>query len=206
VSGDGLGEVPRVGIEILDALTAAGFKTALGGGLALNLWVQPRTTKDVDLNVFVDEERYGALLAAVERLGCAASRDGAAWDDDRRAEFLRCARDGEVAVAWRGDVRLDLFVPSIPFYAEAERTLREVRFGGDEKLRLVLSPEALAVFKLLFFRERDILDLRRLVAARRATLDTAWVRGQMVDMLGEDEERVRTWDSIVQTHGSPPGH
>ncbi len=202
MSEDALAEVPAVAVGLLDELTSRGFKAALGGGLAFNVWVQPRTTKDVDLNVFVDPPRYGELLEALEAYGCAASRDGAPWDDARRAEFLRRAREGEVAVAWYGAVRVDVFVPSIPFYDEAERSLRSVAFAEDQRPRLVLSPEALAVFKLLFFRDKDLVDLRRLVAVRRDGLDAAWVRRQIVGMLGEDDVRVERWDEIVRTHGA----
>jgi len=196
-----LGNLPNLAVELLDALNRAGFKAALGGGLALNLWVQPRTTQDVDINVFLAEDRYPDLLGALQEFGCLASRDGAAWDEAHREDFLRRAREGDVAICWFGPIRIDVFVPSIPFYEEAKRTLREVAFGSDGAKRLVLSPEALAVFKLLFFRARDILDLRRLVAVRRETLDTGWVRAQIVGMLGEDDERVETWDEIVHTHG-----
>jgi len=54
------------------------------------------------------------------------------------------------------------------------------------------------VFKLLFFRIKDRGDLERLVAVRGARLDRAYVRRWMVDMMGEDDERVRAWDDIVE--------
>lgn len=197
-----LEDVARIALRVQDALTDAGLKAALGGGLAFNLWALPRVTKDVDLNVFVGEEEHPRVLAVLENLGCAASRQGAPWNDSSRDDFLRRAREGEVAVAWYGDVRLDVFVPSIPFYDEAERTLRLVTFP-DGRERLVLSPEALAVFKLLFFRDKDLGDLRRLVAVQREDLDAAWVRGQVAAMVGADDDRVRTWDAIVAQHGRP---
>jgi len=196
-----LDRVPEVSLRVLDALEAAGLRAAMGGGLALNVWVVPRVTKDVDLNVFVGEEQHSELLGVLEEFGCLASRDGAPWNEEARATFLRQAREGEVAVAWSGEIRIDVFVPSIPFYEEAEKTLRAVAFP-DGKQRLVLSPESLAVFKLLFFRDRDLVDLRRLVAARRDTLDTAWVRNQLTGMLGADNERVAAWDEIVALHGA----
>lgn len=194
--------LPQVSLGLLDAFQEAGLSAALGGGLALNVWVLPRVTKDVDLNVFVTEEQHAQVLGVLEAFGCVASRDGRRWDDDARGVFLRCAQAGEVAIAWFGEIRVDVFVPSIPFYAQAEATVREVEFP-DGKKRAVLSPEALAVFKLLFFRDRDVVDLRQLVAARRDTLDMTWVRDELVGMLGEGAERVETWDEIVRVHGSP---
>jgi hypothetical protein len=61
-----------------------------------------------------------------------------------------------------------------------------------------LSAEAIAVFKLLFFRARDLADLERLVALR-SELDVTYVRLQIVSMMGESDERVAKWDEIVRT-------
>jgi hypothetical protein len=83
-----------------------------------------------------------------------------------------------VAVAYRSGIRVDFFVPSIPFYDEAERTLCRVSFK-DGRSVLVLSAEALSVFKLLFFRDKDLVDLRRLVARQGSALDHAYVRRQL---------------------------
>ena len=65
-----------------------------------------------------------------------------------------------------------------------------------------LSAEATAVFKLLFYRNKDLVDLEKLVAVQGADLDAAYVRRWMVDMMGEDDERVQDWDRIVAEHGT----
>ena len=54
-----------------------------------------------------------------------------------------------------------------------------------------LAPEAIAVFKLLFFRLEDRGDLQRRVAVRGDHFDHGYVRRWMVEMMGEDDERVR---------------
>jgi hypothetical protein len=60
-----------------------------------------------------------------------------------------------------------------------------------------LSAEALAVFKLLFFRPKDLVDLQRLLAVQGPALDTAYIRRHLVEMMGEDDERTRRWDELV---------
>src|SRR5438046_7954268 len=92
-------------------------------------------------------------------------------------------------------MRIDVFTPSIDFSWEAERTrLRQEALGEPAWF---LSPEALAVFKLLFYRSKDIVDLERMVAALPG-LDRAWVRRHIVAMMGEDDERTKTWDRLVR--------
>ncbi len=63
-----------------------------------------------------------------------------------------------------------------------------------------LSAEALCLFKLLFFRSKDVADLERLIAVSGETLDAAYVRARLVEMVGADDPRVATWDRLWQTH------
>lgn len=63
-----------------------------------------------------------------------------------------------------------------------------------------LSPELLCCFKLLFFRPKDLLDLERLVQSS-ASINRQRVRELMVETMGEDDERVRAWDSLVRQAG-----
>lgn len=93
-----------------------------------------------------------------------------------------------------------MFVPSIPFSDEAART--RVSITVDGWTGTFLSAEAIAVFKMLFFRIKDLGDLAQLVAVRGDALDRGYVRRWLVDMMGEDDERVRRWDEIVARFGS----
>ena len=43
------------------------------------------------------------------------------------------------------------------------------------------------LFKLLFFRGKDIVDLERLVATQQDRLDHAYVRRWIVEMMGEED-------------------
>jgi hypothetical protein len=107
-----------------------------------------------------------------------------------------------VAVVYRGDFRVDIFVPSIPFYDEAERTRKWMRHPSGQIVP-VLSAEAICVFKLLFFRPKDLLDLAGLVARQGSALDVSYVRRQLEVMFPEGDERLLEWDRIVRVHGSP---
>lgn len=132
-------------------------------------------------------ERYDDLLSALERAGCHLDR----------ADALRRAREGAVIVAEKGGYRIAVFVPSIPCDAESERRIQRIEEGG--RSIPLLSAETLAVYKLLFFRSKDLVDLEALVATWRS-LDAGWVRAQLVSMLGEGSDRVEKWDEIVRLH------
>ncbi len=61
----------------------------------------------------------------------------------------------------------------------------------------VLSPETLAVFKMLFYRPKDLADLGQLLEIQRDRFDVGFVRRELVEMMGEDDERIATWDELV---------
>lgn len=179
------------GRAIADALREAGVAHALGGALALGVAGVPRGTRDVDVNIFVGPEAVAGVIATLAGLGI---------DFDREACLSRARRDGMFVGTWDG-MRIDVFVPSIPFSHEAGRTLVSITVDGWSGC--FLAPEAIAVFKLLFFRLKDRSDLERLVAVRGEHLDHAYIRRWIVEMMGEDDERVRAWDEIVARFGSP---
>lgn len=189
----------------LDAFAAArvlarvlaenGIDYAIGGALALGVWSDPRGTLDVDINLFIEPQSAPMALDVLASAGVIFDR----------AAAMRAVESGDSVLARYEGLRVDLFLPSIPFSHEAGLTRRLVP-GPDGEISF-LSPEALAVFKLLFFRGKDLVDLEKLVAVQGAALDAAYVRRWIVDMMGEDDERVAAWDRIVaasRAQDTPP--
>ncbi len=171
--------------RIADALEQAGISHAIGGALALAVAGVPRGTADVDVNVFVSGDRVLGAIEIFRALGVGI---------DSAAAVTRAEREGMFVGRWDG-MRIDVFLPSIPFAREAELTRIRVTDGTGWS-GWFLSAEALTIFKLLFFRSKDIVDLERLIAVR-PELDRAYVRRWIVEMMGEDDERTAKWDELV---------
>jgi hypothetical protein len=179
-------DAAEAGLAIAHALEQAGVPYALGGALALGAHGVPRGTLDVDVNVFVDEAQLPRVLERLRDLGI---------ELDLEAALARTKRDGMCVGRWAG-MRIDVFVPSIPFSHEAGRTrVRLSDPSGDDVW--FLSAEAIAIFKLLFFRPKDLADLERLSAVQGSDLDRAYIRRWIVEMMGEDDQRVGAWDRIA---------
>jgi hypothetical protein len=184
-------DAAEAGTRLAEACERAGVPYALGGALALGVHGVPRGTLDVDVNVFVRDDELPPVFSLLAELGV---------DLDPAAALARVARDGMFVGRWNG-IRIDVFLPSIPFSEEAGRT--RVRVTDDAGAAYwFLSAEAITVFKLLFFRPKDIVDLQRLVAVS-AALDHAYVRRWIVEMMGNDDPRVRTWDDLVERFSQP---
>jgi hypothetical protein len=178
----------QAGLRVARAFEEAGISYALGGALAYGQHGVPRATIDVDVNVFSGPELLGDVLAALRSLGI---------ESDQVVARRQAEEQGMLELDF-GGMRLDVFVPSIEFSREAERT--RVRQAVDGQEAWFLSAEALCVFKLLFFRGKDIVDLERLIAIQGDALDVGYVRTKIVEMMGEEDERVEAWDRLVREH------
>jgi hypothetical protein len=157
---------------------------AIGGALAYGQYGVPRATNDVDVNVFVEPDGLEPVRDALAAVGVATNASDIA---------NAIARDGMFVVRL-AEFRVDVFTPSIEFSREAERT--RVRQTVDGVGIWFLSAEALCVFKLLFFRSKDIADLERLIAVYGDRLDGGYVRTHLVDMMGADDPRIARWDQL----------
>ncbi len=70
----------------------------------------------------------------------------------------------------------------LPFHDEVERNVRHVSFG--DRTIPVLDCTGLAVFKAMFGRPRDWVDIEAMIEARSLDVDeaTRWIR----EMVGDD--------------------
>lgn len=179
-----LGSLVDVIVALIDELERAGIPYAFGGAVALGAWAEPRGTQDVDLNIWLEPDRFTPGFEALERAGVEVERGVAVEQAIERGMFVARSRG----------YRVDVFVPSVPFYDEALRRRCRLRFADRDTW--VLSAEVLAVFKMLFYRPKDLVDVRRLLEVQVA-LDRGFVRRWLCAMLGEGSERLFTWDRLV---------
>lgn len=183
---------PRDPIDIAQRLCAElerrGISYALGGALSFGLHAEPRGTKDVDVNAFVEAEHVPAVCEAVRAIGGTI---------DDNVALGQAAQQG-MFVAYVGPFRVDVFTPSIDFAWEAERT--RVRRTLEGQPVWALSAEAITVFKLLFFRRRDQADIEQMLRTC-PSLDRAYVRARIAEMMGDDDVRVRFFDQLVDEVG-----
>jgi hypothetical protein len=176
--------VPAVVARLRDVLEASGLTYAFGGAIALAAWSEPRATADVDVILWIDAEGIDEAVQLLRRAGVVLSLEAARTGARERGMFA-----GMV-----GATRVDVFVPSIPFYDEAAR--RRVRITIGDGSTWVHSAEVLATFKMLFFRPKDLIDVERMLQVRGPAFDRAFVREALVDMLSDDP-RITKWDELT---------
>ena len=177
-------EVISLARRLADRLEAAAIEYAIGGALALGQWSVPRGTKDVDLTLFIEEAAWSEALQLFVAEGAQI---------DERETLAELDRRGACRV--RGlSFPVDIFVPSIAFYESvAKRVVVRPLMGRPARF---LSAEDLAVFKLLFFRPKDLADVHTMLAVRRGKIDRDYIRDWLVEMVGESDDRVIRWDAF----------
>jgi hypothetical protein len=158
-------------LAVHDALHVAGFPHAIGGAIALGYCtLEARATQDLDVNVFAPPSRTRDVFAALPKQIVATGSD-----------LERAERDGQVRLRW-DETPIDLFFSVLPFHDQVEKDVRHVRFG--DRTIPVVGCTGLAVFKAMFDRPRDWVDIEAMVEARAVDLDEA--RRWVVEMVGED--------------------
>ena len=170
-------------VAIHRALRAHRIPHAFGGAFALAYaTLDPRGTRDIDVNVFVkaaDAER--ALAALPEGV------------DRPEGSAATVARDGQIRLWW-DDTPLDLFFDYDPIHEQAARNRRIVPFEGEKVP--ILGPVELAVFKAYYNRTRDWADIEAMAAA--GSLELGPVRVALADLVGGEDERIERLEEAAR--------
>lgn len=165
------------------ALTAAGVPHAFGGAIALAYWtLEPRGTRDLDVNVFVPADDAAAVLDVLP-----------AGVNVPEGTAATIAREGQVRLWW-DETPVDLFFDYAAVHDDARRHLERVPFQDREIP--VLGPVELAAFKAMFDRTKDWADIEAILAAGTAT--PAAIRARLRPMLDDADPRLARLDEAAR--------
>ena len=171
-------------LAIESALDSASIPHAFGGALALAFHVEePRATRDIDVNVFVDPERAGTVFESMP--------PGVEWDDE---SLRRAAGDGQIRLFW-DDTPVDVFFSTHVFHDEASVRIERVPFAGTTIP--VLGATELVVFKAFFDRTKDWADIEAVAETGAADLHRAL--GWLIDLLGPRDHRITRLRTLVHS-------
>jgi hypothetical protein len=169
-------------LDVHDALSRAKLPHAFGGAIALAYCThEPRGTRDLDVNVFVNPARAGEVLASLPGEVTVADADVQAAE-----------RDGQVRVWWQ-DTPIDVFLDVHRFHDEVAQGVRFVPF--EDHTIPVLGCTALAVFKALFDRTKDWADIEEMAAA--GALDLSLAESWIERLAGVDSPAARRLASLT---------
>jgi hypothetical protein len=155
---------------ISTAFESAGLPYAIIGGHAVNVWLEPRFTADIDITAAADPEALAHLRVELAAAGYRSSLEHGA-DQPSGPDFVRFTRSP-------GDPPIEIQAAKTAFQVELIDRARQSAGGVA-----IATPEDLIVLKLIAHRPKDLIDLAGLVAL--PDLDWDYV-----------EARARDWDLI----------
>jgi hypothetical protein len=154
------------------ALANAQIGHAFGGALALAYYTnEPRATADIDLNIELDSTSAAELLQALP--------PDVSWTN---ANLDAISVDDQVRLWW-GRTPVDLFFRASEFHDEVAQRCVWHKFA-DTRLPF-LSALDLTIFKALFDRPKDWLDIKQMIDAKSVRPFDATNR--LRQLLGDDE-------------------
>ena len=167
---------------IHDSLTESGVAHAFGGAIALAYCVEePRGTRDLDVNIFVDAREAARVLASLP--------DGVRV---RGKDIARVERDGQSRLDWEG-TPIDVFLNNTPLHEEVASAVVWVPLEGREAP--VLDCASLAIFKAFFDRTKDWADLEAVAQAAPEDIDAA--AETIARLVGPDDPAVGRLESLA---------
>jgi hypothetical protein len=147
-------------VRVARIFAEAGVPYAVIGAHAVNAWLEPRFTADVDLTAQIDGDRLRALAAALEQAGLAIESElGAGLSSG--PDFVRFASPDRLLV---------IEIQGAKTALQREVIRRAVPIADGVR---VATPEDLILLKLIANRPKDRADLAGLV--RLPDLDWSYV-------------------------------
>jgi len=163
---------------------------AIGGALALGAHGAARATNDVDISAFLGRDALDRVLDSLERAGAMVDRASAKREVERIGLF----------VARLGGIRIDVFLSLHPQFTQMHARSVSMTDASGHTLKF-MSAEDLTLYKLIYGRDKDVIDLQRLIAVRE--LDLAYVREWLVQMLPAGDRRFAILDDLDRRFRAP---
>lgn len=164
------------------SLSKASVPHAFGGAIALAYCVEePRGTRDLDVNIFVDAEKAARTLSCLPP-GVRV----------RREDVAKVERDGQARLDWDG-TPVDVFLNNVPLHEAVASAVVWVPLESREIP--VLDCASLAIFKAFFDRTKDWADMEAIAQATPEDIDIA--AATIADLVGPDDPAVKRLESLI---------
>jgi hypothetical protein len=163
-------------VALRDAFEQLGIPYAFGGAIALFYHREPRSTLDIDVNIFLPPAQEAEVVDVLATLY--------AVDAERVRNDVQAT--GQTRSIW-DTIYIDLFFADTDFHQMMARRVDRQPFLGTEIN--VLSIEDLVVCKMLFDRPKDWLDIEAVGLTKGRELDRNYMETALAMFVDTDDAR-----------------
>ena len=177
-----------VALLLSEALKEQDLECAIGGSLALSIWSTPRASMDVDMNVFArSKEQVDRMFRCLEQLNAVYQPKTHSGDTiSVQAARHKSTKDHIVHCRVR-NIDCDIFLNHTAVQDASNRRKKAITIR--KKSVNFIDAESIACHKLIWSREKDVLDLDMLFGsyfACGASLDVDYIRTLLAAELIDD--------------------
>lgn len=174
--------------RLANIFAAMNIRYALGGAVAMSFHGYVRATRDLDVLVLVPATRAQEFADTLTDAGFRMHDDeGRSIAVDVERMLVSQRERGHFAVWWKL-VRAEVFSPVVPLQ-DAVLT-RTILVSLEDFDVCVTTAEDLILLKMVFHRDKDLVDVRRLLAANVSSLDfdyiEDWIPRTLEPNVGEE--------------------
>jgi predicted nucleotidyltransferase len=175
----------QVLLELARALERQGVPYMVIGGHANALWGEPRSTLDIDVTVWLEDDRITELLEGLSPNFATLVTDA--------VEFVRETR--VLPLEAEGGLRVDVIFGLLPFEENAIERAVPIEVRGQQ-VRFVTADD-LILLKIVSTRDRDLEDVRGIVRRRLEKLDLEYLEPRIRELatLLDRPEILEVWES-----------
>lgn len=152
-----------------DAFEKLKLSRSYGGAIAYNYYGPPRLTQDVDVLALIPGVKSPALFEALREGGCLLG-DADPRPLDVKAALAELRGKAHMTTLLRQSIRIEIFAPWHPFHSRVLERSPERSLEG-RRIR-IHSAEDLIVFKKIFDRPKDLMDIKAVLLSQKGKLDT----------------------------------
>lgn len=164
-------KISMIIIDLLEKITQLLKKYkipyAVIGGIALQAWGKERTTKDIDLTVYLSEIEEADFLQSLKKFGLKIVRAG------KKIENLKLIETHFIPPELGLPIEVDFFIAQTEYQMQVLKRAVCVNVLG-RRIKLA-SPEDLIICKLLSNRPLDRSDVRNILSEQRGLLDKGYL-------------------------------
>jgi predicted nucleotidyltransferase len=170
--------------NLVNLLADHGIKYMVIGGLANAKWGNPRVTLDIDITIWVSDDRIGNLLYALKKDYTILV--------DKPLDFISNTR--VLPVQDNKGQRIDLIFGSLPFEENAIDRAIKVEIGTTTIN--FCTAEDLILLKIISDRDKDIEDVRGILKFQKETLDYDYLEPRITELtiLLDKPDIKRQWE------------
>jgi predicted nucleotidyltransferase len=164
-------------IRLGEALNRRGFPYMIIGGQAVLLYGEPRLTRDIDITLGADTDRFDDLASLSQEIGLTLLPQ----------DPLKFVNETMVlpSLEQSTGIRVDFIFSFSPYEYQAIQRARKILFGAQSVQ--FAAPEDVIIHKIIAGRPRDLEDVR-IILLKNPRVDTGYIRKWLKEFSSVSEE------------------